>query len=156
MKSIISLAVLALVATDASAHMLVKKSAHAADYVDEQGEEISTSLAVQLKDKHACDYVDDSGEEISTSLAVQLNSDVHMKDEDDTGAPDTVAATRQQMAELQATMDAKVAVADKHRAQQKADFTIHEEGDSSGQLSGLMKAHASLAAFKPVPKTEKI
>ena len=32
---------------------------------------------------HACDYVDDKGEEIETSLAVQLSSDVRMKDDDE-------------------------------------------------------------------------
>ena len=59
-----------------SAHKLEKKTAHAADYIDENGEEISTSLAVQLSDRinmsgkhqHACDFVDEKGEEISTSL----------------------------------------------------------------------------------------
>ena len=35
------------------------------------------------KVKHACDYVDDKGEEIETSLAVQLNSDMHLKTRDD-------------------------------------------------------------------------
>lgn len=44
---------------------------HACDYVDESGEEISTSLMpeyVQIEDKHACDFIDADGEEISTSL----------------------------------------------------------------------------------------
>ena len=71
------IALFALIAV-ASSHKLEKKSSnkHAADFVDATGEEIDTSMAVQIKDrmrmtmsgKHACDYVDDSGEEKSTSL----------------------------------------------------------------------------------------
>ena len=56
---------------------------HACDFVDDNGEEISTSLMsenVQLESKtdlssvielngmHACDFIDEEGEEISTSL----------------------------------------------------------------------------------------
>ena len=32
---------------------------------------------------HACDYIDDKGEEIDTSLAVQLDQNIRMKDDDD-------------------------------------------------------------------------
>ena len=71
------IALFAIIAVSISnAHKLEKKSSlhHAADYIDENGEEISTSLAVQLKDRinmehnHACDFIDEKGEEISTSL----------------------------------------------------------------------------------------
>tara|TARA_B110000285_G_C14915274_1_gene509911 strand:- start:458 stop:667 length:210 start_codon:yes stop_codon:yes gene_type:complete len=56
---------------------------HACDFIDEEGEEISTSLMpenVQISQKidlsvvieshgmHACDFIDEEGEEISTSL----------------------------------------------------------------------------------------
>ncbi len=54
---------------------------HACDYIDDAGEEISTSLMpenIQLSENigmtsiidsnHATDYIDDNGDEISTSL----------------------------------------------------------------------------------------
>ena len=64
------------------------------------------------KIQHACDYVDDSGEEIETSLAVQLSSDIKMKDNDE------VAETREKFQAMQAQMDAAVAQADQKRAEQ--------------------------------------
>ena len=56
-----------------------------------------------IQEDHACDYIDDSGEEISTSLMpteVQLEADIHMNDEDD-----TVEGAKQKFAEMQAKMD---------------------------------------------------
>ena len=70
----------ALVASTQAVNLIDK---HACDFIDDAGEEISTSLMpenVQLEEqsgnvllsdaneKHACDFIDDSGEEISTSL----------------------------------------------------------------------------------------
>ena len=72
-------AIIALTAV-VSAHKLEKKTAHPVDYLDNEGNELSTSLAVQLDDRmnlngrvdshdrHACDFVDDNGDDISTSL----------------------------------------------------------------------------------------
>ena len=42
------------------------------------------NLVSHHKDKHACDYIDDKGQEIETSLAVQLDSQINLKDDDDT------------------------------------------------------------------------
>ena len=51
------------------------------------------------KDKHACDYVDDKGEEIETSLAVQLDSQMHLKSRDD---DDTAEGAKLKWAQMQA------------------------------------------------------
>jgi hypothetical protein len=51
------------------------------------------------KDKHACDYLDDKGEEIETSLAVQLDSQMHLKSRDD---DDTVEGARAKFSQMQA------------------------------------------------------
>ena len=67
------------------------------------------------KDKHACDYVDDKGEEIETSLAVQLDSSMNLKTRDD---DDTVEGARAKFSQMQAQMDAAVASADEKRAAQ--------------------------------------
>ena len=69
---------------------------------------------------HACDYVDDNGEEISTSLMpeyIQLQSDIRLRDEED-----SVEATQEKMAQMQAEMDAKIAEVDARREAQAQAF----------------------------------
>ena len=76
--------------------------------------------------KHACDFVDDHGEEISTSLMpeyVQLNDDEVTATPAAEAAPaslaqDDVASTKIKFAQMQAQMDAAVAEADQKRADQ--------------------------------------
>ena len=67
--------------------------------------------------KHACDFIDDKGEEISTSLMpeslVQLSGDIN---------DDDVASTKQKFAQMQAQMDAAVAQADAKRAEQQQQY----------------------------------
>ena len=100
MKSIYSVALIALTSTS-SAVTLVQ------------------NLNMQVHLKHACDFVDDSGEEISTSLMpeyVQIRDDepaaqatpdsLAQKDEDD------VASTRVKFQQMQTQMDIAVAQAD--------------------------------------------
>ena len=50
------------------------------------GHKLNQKLSNNLfkKAKHACDYVDDKGDEIETSLAVQLESKMSLGDEPDT------------------------------------------------------------------------
>ena len=63
---------------------------------------------------HACDFIDDAGEEISTSLMpesfVQIGSRIRTRDEDD-----TVEGARLKFAMMQQEMDQKVAEADAKR-----------------------------------------
>ena len=79
---LISIAVLALLT---SAHKLNQKN--------------NQNLGSHHKDKHACDYVDDKGEEIETSLAVQLDSQMHLKSRDD---DDTAEGAKVKWAQMQA------------------------------------------------------
>ena len=79
---------------------------------------IASCAAVNLRPsdnqlyQHACDYIDNDGETIETSLAVQL--DAEMRDDD---GEDSVAATRIKFAQMQAKMEADVAAADAKRAE---------------------------------------
>ena len=67
-------------------------------------------VQIGAKNMHACDYVDNDGEEIDTSLAVQLNSEIRLHDDDD-----SVQATRDHLAQMQEEMDEKIAKADQAR-----------------------------------------
>lgn len=76
--------------------MIESKGMHACDYIDDNGEEISTSLMpeyvqIESETKHACDYIDDNGEEISTSLMPEY---VQLQDEEpaEEAAPSEEAA----------------------------------------------------------------
>ena len=76
---------------------------HACDYVDENGEEISTSLMpeyVQIEEKHACDFVDDNGDEISTSLMPEY---VQLSDEE----PEQEAPSEEAAAQTEETVEAE-------------------------------------------------
>jgi|TARA_B110000285_G_scaffold164431_1_gene183624 hypothetical protein len=100
MKSIYSVAVIALISTSSAVTLVQNQNMH-------------------VHQKHACDFVDDAGEEISTSLMpeyVQIRDDepaaeaapasLAQKGEDD------VASTREKFQQMQAQMDAAVAQAD--------------------------------------------
>lgn len=79
---------------------------------------------MRVHQKHACDFVDDSGEEISTSLMpeyVQLRDDetaadtqslAQSKSAAEKEKEDDVASTREKFQQMQAQMDAAVAQAD--------------------------------------------
>ena len=77
---------------------------------------------MRVHQKHACDFVDDSGEEISTSLMpeyVQLRDDEAAADTQSLAQSksaaekdDDVASTREKFQQMQAQMDAAVAQAD--------------------------------------------
>ena len=66
------------------------------------------------KGKHACDFIDDNGEEISTSLMPEY---VQLSDNTD-DAQLEVAKEKEKWANMQAQMDQAVAQADNKRAQQ--------------------------------------
>ena len=112
---------------------------------------------VQTGAKHACDFIDDNGDEISTSLMpeyVQLSDNT-----DDTQAD--VQAEKQKWANMQAQMDAAVAQADTKRAEQQASYEENiNKGDPAAQLQGLMNAQQSLkrisSAFQAKPKQDKV
>ena len=70
---------------------------------------------VQTGSKHACDFIDDNGEEISTSLMPEY---VQLSDNTD-DAQDEVAKEKEKWANMQAQMDAAVAQADAKRAEQQ-------------------------------------
>ena len=72
------------------------------------------STNVYTASKHACDFIDDSGEEISTSLMPEY---VQLTDNTD-DAQSEVAKENEKWANMQAQMDAAVADADNKRAQQ--------------------------------------
>ena len=66
--------------------------------------------------EHACDFIEDNGEEVSTSLMpeyVQLESTVQARDEDD-----SVEGAKAKWAQMQAQMEQSVAQADAKRAEQ--------------------------------------
>ena len=109
---------------------------------------------------HACDYIDDNGEEISTSLMpeyVQLDAKIHMRDDDD-----TVEGARAKFAEMQAKMDADVQAHEDKLQEQQKQFELAQQNpdDPAAQLQGLMNAQQSLhrisAAFSPKPQEEKV
>ena len=101
MKSIYSVAVIALISTSSAVTLVQNQNMrslhrHACDFVDEGGEEISTSLMpeyVQVRDDEPA-----AAEAAPASLA--------QKGEDD------VASTREKFQQMQAQMDAAVAQAD--------------------------------------------
>ena len=76
---------------------------------------------MHVHQKHACDFVDDAGEEISTSLMPEY---VQIRDDEPAAADasaslaqkdkgeDDVASTREKFQQMQAQMDAAVAQAD--------------------------------------------
>ena len=106
MKSVYTIATLALISSS-------------------QAINLSQNQHMHSQNKHACDFVDDNGEEVSTSLMpeyVQLNDD-DATAETATAAPaslaqDDVASTREKFQQMQAQMDAAVAQADQKRAEQ--------------------------------------
>ena len=106
---------------------------------------------------HACDYVDDAGEEIDTSLAVQLESQISLRDDDD-----TVEGAKAKFSQMQAQMDADVEAHEQKLVAQTAEFENrkNEPDDPSKQLQGLMNAQASLkrisSAFSPKPQVELV
>ena len=72
------------------------------------------SSNIQTSAKHACDFIDDNGDEISTSLMPEY---VQLSDNTD-DAQSEVAAEKAKWANMQAQMDAAVAQADNKRAEQ--------------------------------------
>lgn len=140
MKS--TIAILALISC-ASAVQLVHRTREASN--------------VQTSAKHACDFIDDSGEEISTSLMpeyVQISDNT-----DDTQSE--VQAEKQKWANMQAQMDAAVAQADTKRAEQQNQYEENiTKQDPAAQLQGLMNAQQSLkrisSAFQAKPKQDKV
>ena len=72
------------------------------------------SSNIQTSAKHACDFIDDNGDEISTSLMPEY---VQLSDNTDDAQAD-VAAEKAKWANMQAQMDAAVAQADNKRAEQ--------------------------------------
>ena len=140
MKSAFNLALIALIGSS-SAVTLVHKSKQTTD----------------SHDKHACDFIDDQGEEISTSLMPEY---VQLSDNTD-DAQQEVAAEKEKWANMQAQMDAAVAEADNKRAQQQASYEQNiQNGDPAAQLQGLMNAQESLkrisSAFQAKPKQDKV
>ena len=98
------------------------------------------------KNQHACDFIDESGEEISSSLVDNQNekpisiTNVQLKDD----APDTVEEAREKFALMQAQMDANVQAADQKKAEQDAQAAQVTGDDPQSQLQGLMNAQQSL------------
>ena len=89
----------------------------------------SQQVQVGSKNMHACDFVDDAGEEIDTSLALQLNSEMRLHDDED-----SVQATRDKLSLMQEEMDQKIAVADQNRKDQAAKYKARQnEPDSEGK-----------------------
>ena len=96
MKSVYTVAVLALIGSS-SAIVLDNK----------------TKQSSHNKGHHACDFIDDNGEEISTSLMPEY---VQLSDNTD-DAQSEVAKEKEKWANMQAQMDAAVADADNKRAE---------------------------------------
>ena len=114
MKS--TLAIIALIST-ASAVNLVHRTRETSN--------------VQTSAKHACDFIDDNGEEISTSLMPEY---VQLSDNTD-DAQSEVAKEKEKWANMQAQMDAAVADADAKRAEQQNQYEENiNKGDPAAQL----------------------
>ena len=119
----------------------------------------SQKLMIEAEGMHACDYVDDNGEEIDTSLALQLTSDIRMRDDDD--AP-TVEDTQIKMAEINAQMEANVKKAEANKKKEEAAYKKRQnQPDSEAKsLLGLMDTTASLhrigLAFHGKSKDQKM
>ena len=115
------------------------------------------SSNVQTSMRHACDFIDDKGDEISTSLMPEY---VQLSDNTDDAQAD-VQAEKQKWANMQAQMDAAVAQADNKRAEQQSQYEENiGKGDPAAQLQGLMNAQQSLkrisSAFQAKPKQDKV
>ena len=140
MKS--TFAILALVSTSAAVKLVHRTREWA---------EVQTAAA------HACDFIDDNGEEISTSLMPEY---VQLGDNTDDAAQE-VAKEKEKWAQMQAQMDAAVAEADAKRAEQQNQYEQNiQNGDPAAQLQGLMNAQQSLkrisSAFQAKPKQDKV
>ena len=89
------------------------------------------SSNIQTGARHACDFIDDNGEEISTSLMPEY---VQLSDNTD-DAQSEVAKEKEKWANMQAQMDAAVAQADQKRAEQQSQYEENiNKGDPAAQL----------------------
>ena len=122
---------------------------------------LATTSALKItqlnSNNHACDFIEDNGEEKSTSLMpeyVQIESKI--RDEDD-----SVEGARAKFAAMNAAMEQSVAQADAKRAEQQASYEQNiKNDDPQAQLQGLMNAQQSLkrisGAFAAKPKEDKV
>ena len=97
MKSVCNLAIIALIGSTSAVELVHKSVSHS-----------------HSRGRHACDFIDDNGEEISTSLMPEY---VQLSDNTD-DAQLEVAKEKEKWASMQAQMDQAVAQADTKRAQQ--------------------------------------
>ena len=86
-----------------SAHRLIGKTTHACDFVDEEGEDVDTSMSAENLES-------DAFQNMKIDM-VQLGSKIRIKQDDD----DTVEGARTKFALMQQEMEDKIAAADAKR-----------------------------------------